>query len=116
MFRFLARSISSLLVGPLTRPEEPLVRRRLVPDRPLASVRRCALLPSFSASAVLPRRSLDLLRLSFRRFLLGELRLDDPDSLSAMAMACLRLLTLSPERLSSSPFLYSCITRSVGGF
>src|SRR5690349_2628359 len=114
MLRRLARSISSALVGPRRRPDEPVARRRLVPAAPLASVRRCALRPSFSASAVRPLRSLLFVLLRLARFFLGELRLDDPDSLRAMAIACLRLFTFCPERpLSSSPFLYSCITRSV---
>src|SRR4051812_11195250 len=92
MLRFLARSISSVLVGPVTRPEAPVDRRRDVPAAPLASVRRCAARPSFSASAVRPVRSFDFVLLRFARFFLGELRLEEPDSLSAIAIACLRLL------------------------
>src|SRR5882724_5061240 len=114
MLRDLARPISSALVGPVTRPDPPVALRRLVPAAPLASVRRCAPWPSFWASAVLPVRSFDFVLLRLARFFFGELRLDEPASLSAMAIACLRLFTLAPLRpLSSSPFLNSCITRSV---
>src|SRR5665213_276148 len=117
MLRSLARAMSSVLVGPVERPDEPVERRRLVVEAPFWSVRCCAARPSFSASAVRPERSLDLVRLRVCRFFLGDLRFVEPDSLSAMAMACFRLLTGCSERpLLSSPFLYSCMTRSVLAF
>src|SRR3954470_25049295 len=84
---------------------------RLDSRRPRAPTR---LLPSRSCWAVLPVASLRLLVARLRRFFFGLSYFESPASLSAIAIACLRLFTLPPlpaGPLFSSPCLNSCITR-----
>src|SRR5262249_40004273 len=84
----------------------PMVR--VLSRWPRAPTRR---LPSLSCWAVRPAASLRLLRARLRWFSFGLSYFASPASLSAMAIAWRRFLTLPARPLFSSPWAYSCMTR-----